>query len=73
MKQSYPVLSVSDVKTSKILLVVVVALHAGLAIAIKILFFAHASPARKAAPPAKQPDEAGEGGTQGLMRMFLGL
>ena len=36
----YPVLSATDVKTSKILLVAVVALHAGLAIAIKILFFA---------------------------------
>ncbi|KAF2089556.1 Yip1-domain-containing protein [Saccharata proteae CBS 121410] len=36
----YPILSATDVKTSKILLVVVVALHAGLAIAIKILFFA---------------------------------
>ncbi|KAF2093339.1 Yip1-domain-containing protein [Rhizodiscina lignyota] len=36
----YPILSATDVRTSKILLVVVVALHAGLAIAIKILFFA---------------------------------
>jgi len=36
----YPVLSATDVKTSKILLILVVALHAGLAIAIKILFFA---------------------------------
>lgn len=35
-----PILSATDIKTSKILLVVVVALHAGLAIAIKILFFA---------------------------------
>lgn len=39
----YPVLSATDVKTSKILLIVVVALHAGLAIAIKILFFAYVS------------------------------
>jgi protein YIPF1/2 len=37
----YPVLSATDIRTSKILLIVVVALHAGLAIAIKILFFAH--------------------------------
>lgn len=36
----YPVLSATDVRTSKILLIVVIALHAGLAIAIKILFFA---------------------------------
>ncbi|KAL1649990.1 hypothetical protein SLS58_001366 [Diplodia intermedia] len=43
----YPVLSATDVKTSKILLIVVVALHAGLAIAIKILFFAQGSPVSK--------------------------
>ncbi|EON63690.1 hypothetical protein W97_02918 [Coniosporium apollinis CBS 100218] len=36
----YPVLSATDVRTSKILLIVVVALHAGLAIAINVLFFA---------------------------------
>ncbi|TKA40167.1 hypothetical protein B0A49_12200, partial [Cryomyces minteri] len=43
----YPVLSATDLRTSKILLIAVVALHAGLAIAIKILFFAHGSPALK--------------------------
>jgi len=37
----YPVLSATDVKTSKVLLILVVGLHAGLAIAIKILFFAY--------------------------------
>lgn len=36
----YPVLGATDVRTSKLLLIVVVALHAGLAIAIKVLFFA---------------------------------
>jgi protein YIPF1/2 len=36
----WPVLSATDRQTSKILLIVVVALHAGLAIAIRILFFA---------------------------------
>lgn len=36
----YPVLSATDKQTSKILLVVVIALHTGLALAIKILFFA---------------------------------
>ncbi|KAI9824414.1 MAG: hypothetical protein M1832_001949 [Thelocarpon impressellum] len=46
----YPVLSATDVQTSKILLIAVVALHAGLSIAIKILFFAHKSPAAKAKP-----------------------
>ncbi|TIA08872.1 Yip1-domain-containing protein [Aureobasidium pullulans] len=40
VRNLYPVLSATDVKTSKVLLVVVVALHFGLALAIKILFFA---------------------------------
>jgi hypothetical protein len=40
VRNLYPVLSATDVKTSKILLVVVVGLHFGLALAIKILFFA---------------------------------
>ena len=43
----YPVLSSTPLKTSKILLIVVLALHAGLAIAIKVLFFAHNSPAAR--------------------------
>jgi len=63
----YPVLSATDVKTSKVLLVAVVALHAGLAIAIKILFFAHNSPATKK-PETDNPDESGK-----LIRMFLGM
>lgn len=36
----YPILSATDMKTSRILLIVVIALHAGLAIAIRVLFFA---------------------------------
>ena len=40
LRNLYPVLSATDAKTSKVLLIVVVALHAGLAIAIAILFFA---------------------------------
>ena len=40
VRNLYPVLSATDVKTSKVLLILVVALHAGLAFAIKILFFA---------------------------------
>lgn len=40
LRNLYPVLSATDAKTSKILLIVVVVLHAGLAIAIKVLFFA---------------------------------
>ncbi|KAK7523433.1 Yip1 domain family protein [Phyllosticta citriasiana] len=43
----WPVLSATDHKTSRILLVLVVILHAGLAVAIKILFFAQGSPAEK--------------------------
>lgn len=37
-------------------------LHAGLAIAIKILFFAHKSPATRKAPPAGKGDAAKGGG-----------
>ncbi|KAF2014158.1 Yip1-domain-containing protein [Aaosphaeria arxii CBS 175.79] len=44
VRNLYPVLSATEKQVSKILLVVVVALHAGLAIAIKILFFAATSP-----------------------------
>ena len=40
VRNLYPVLSATDKKTSQMLLVLVVVLHAGLAIAIKILFFA---------------------------------
>lgn len=81
----YPVLSATDVKTSKILLVGVVALHAGLAIAIKILFFAHGSPvaggdATPAEPPKADPGaDAGKGdGAEGdaaqrLARMLFRL
>ena len=46
----YPVLSATDKQTSKILLVLVVGLHAGLALAIEVLFFAHDSPARGKTP-----------------------
>ncbi|KAF1361399.1 Yip1 domain-containing family [Lizonia empirigonia] len=44
LRNLYPVLSTTEAKTSKILLVVVLALHAGFAIAIKVLFFAATSP-----------------------------
>ncbi|KAF4551914.1 Yip1 domain-containing protein 1 [Elsinoe fawcettii] len=75
VRNLYPVLSVSDVKTSKILLIVVVALHAGLAIAIKILFFAHGSPATKDKAPVddKKPEDGKEGGGAMLVRMFMGI
>ncbi|KAI1493493.1 hypothetical protein F5X96DRAFT_184322 [Biscogniauxia mediterranea] len=44
LRNLYPVLSATDRQTSKVLLVLVVALHMGLALAIKILFFAAGSP-----------------------------
>ena len=44
LRNLYPVLSTTEAKTSKILLVVVLALHTGFAIAIKVLFFAATSP-----------------------------
>ncbi|EGC49664.1 Yip1 domain-containing family [Histoplasma capsulatum var. duboisii H88] len=44
LRNMYPVLSATDAKTSRVLLVAVILLHVGLAIAIKILFFAHGSP-----------------------------
>ena len=47
IKNLDPVISATDKKTSQILLLVVVLLHAGLAVAIKVLFFSHKSPAKK--------------------------
>jgi hypothetical protein len=44
VRNLYPVLSAADMRTSKMLLIIVVALHTGLAVAIKVLFFAHGSP-----------------------------
>ncbi|KAI0021261.1 hypothetical protein F4780DRAFT_778777 [Xylariomycetidae sp. FL0641] len=56
LRNLYPVLSATDRQTSKVLLVLVVALHAGLALAIKILFFAAGSPV------ADKPANGGGGG-----------
>ncbi|KAL2021944.1 hypothetical protein VTK56DRAFT_6363 [Thermocarpiscus australiensis] len=53
LRNLYPVLSATDRQTSKALLILVVALHFGLAIAIKVLFFAHGSPALKGDGPDK--------------------
>jgi hypothetical protein len=47
----YPVVSATDAKTAQVLLIVVVALHAGLALTIKILFFHHGSPVAKDKKP----------------------
>jgi hypothetical protein len=54
LRNLYPVISATDRQRSKALLIAVLALHAGLAIAIKVLFFAHGSPA------AKSPADGGE-------------
>ncbi|KAG0649093.1 YPT-interacting 5 [Hyphodiscus hymeniophilus] len=61
LRNLYPVLSATDKQTSKFLLILVVALHAGLAIAIKMLFFAHGSLA------SKEPADKGDNPS----RMFM--
>ncbi|KAK8106413.1 hypothetical protein PG999_009772 [Apiospora kogelbergensis] len=71
LRNMYPVLSATDRQTSKVLLILVVALHCGLAIAIKVLFFKAGSPvANKDAPPAETP-KPGEGGAAMLLARFL--
>ncbi|KAJ4364588.1 hypothetical protein N0V83_009184 [Neocucurbitaria cava] len=69
LRNLYPVLSTTEAKTSKILLIVVLALHTGFAIAIKVLFFASTSPVG----PGKAGDgDKGEGEAKGdmLSKMF---
>ncbi|KAI9672525.1 MAG: hypothetical protein M1817_003291 [Caeruleum heppii] len=66
----YPVLSATSIQTSKVLLILVVALHAGLAIAIKILFFAHGSPVAKKG--AEKPPTDGEEEGEKMLRMLFG-
>ncbi|KAI1358766.1 Yip1-domain-containing protein [Xylaria arbuscula] len=75
LRNLYPVLSATDRQTSKILLILVVALHMGLALAIKILFFAAGSPV--ANDPVKTPeggdknaggDDGGAGGDAARFR-----
>jgi hypothetical protein len=61
LRNLYPVLSATDKQTSKILLILVVCLHAALAFTIKFLFFAHGSPVAKKpaeSDPAKAADPA---------------
>ncbi|EFW14848.1 hypothetical protein D8B26_000495 [Coccidioides posadasii str. Silveira] len=57
LRNLYPVLSTADTRASKILLILVIVLHAGLAIAIKVLFFAHGSPAKKHKDKGKDDDD----------------
>ncbi|KAF1940544.1 Yip1-domain-containing protein [Clathrospora elynae] len=70
LRNLYPVLSTTEAKTSKILLIVVLVLHTGFAIAIKVLFFAATSPVG----PNKDADKgAGEGEGKGdVLRMMMG-
>jgi len=56
LRNLYPVLSATDRQTSKALLILVVALHFGLAIAIKVFFFAHGSPLKTEEPSTNPPD-----------------
>ncbi|KAI0394354.1 hypothetical protein F5Y17DRAFT_428079 [Xylariaceae sp. FL0594] len=70
LRNLYPVLSATDRQTSKVLLVLVVALHMGLALAIKILFFAAGSPVgnnnnNPTTPPADGGKKEGAGGGNG--------
>ena len=60
LRNLYPVLSATDRRTSKLLLIFVVVLHAALAIAIKILFFANKHKDEPAKPdePTKDGDPA---------------
>lgn len=62
LRNLYPVLSATDQQTSKILLFVVLGLHFGLSIAIKVLFFAHGSPVSPVGdkPAAPAPPADGE-------------
>ena len=48
VKNLYPVISATEKKTSQVLLIAVIVLQAGLAVAIKVLFFSHKSPAKDA-------------------------
>lgn len=56
LRNLYPVLSATDKQVSKILLIVVIVLHAALSLTIKILFFAHGSPV--ATKPTEPPKDA---------------
>ena len=58
LRNLYPVLSATDRQTSKILLILVVVLHAGLAIAIDVLFFANGSPAKSGGDNTTTPPPA---------------
>lgn len=83
MRNLYPIISTTPHQRAKLILIAVLVLHAGLAIAIKILFFAHKSPATKElpkvpSPPAGKGDDARKGAKGGdadqpvdMLRMML--
>jgi hypothetical protein len=73
LRNLYPVLSATDVKTSKILLIVVLALHGGLAIAIQVLFFAKSSPAAKVGDDAGKDKGGDSDKGEKLVRMVFGM
>lgn len=62
LRNLYPVLSATDKQTSKVMLVLVVALHLGLAVAIKMLFFAHGSLISNDQPGSGLGGDGGGGG-----------
>ncbi|KAI1849358.1 hypothetical protein JX265_012081 [Neoarthrinium moseri] len=68
LRNFWPVLSATDRQTSKVLLILVVALHLALAIAIKVLFFKAGSPA----PIQSEPKEPAEG-PGAMLRLMLRL
>jgi hypothetical protein len=65
LRNLYPVLSATERQVSKGMLIVVVALHFGLALTIKFLFFAHKSPL--AEPGAGSGADGGEKGDNATM------
>lgn len=73
LRNLYPVLSSTEAKTSKILLIVVLVLHAGFAIAIKVLFFAATSPVGPKDGDKGAADVGGDGDKKGDMLMLLRL
>lgn len=72
LRNMYPVLSATDKQTSKILLILVVVLHLGLAIAIKVLFFKAGSPAPlQSDPPAKEQPKTDGDAPAAMLRFLL--
>ncbi|PGH16824.1 hypothetical protein AJ79_01468 [Helicocarpus griseus UAMH5409] len=76
LRNLWPVISATDAKTSRILLLAVIVLHAGLAIAIKVLFFAHGSPVSEKGKD-KEGDNGGENKgddkNERMARMLYGM